>query len=80
VCSESSTTVFSFTQNASLTAELQLAQFESVFRTREDTCFVYSRTETGFRSQVVSGFEDALENPISEYHYFATAKRLRTRR
>ncbi|MDA9208524.1 hypothetical protein N9O61_06555 [Octadecabacter sp.] len=79
VCSVLSTMVLQFNGDAGLDAELGLAAFESEIREREETCYVYSRTAVGFRSQVVSGSDAALENPISEYHYFNSPKPLRVR-
>lgn len=77
VCSISSTLELQFTREVGLAVELRLAGLESELNALEDTCFVYSRTQDGYRSRVISGPEFALEDPITDYVFFATPRPLR---
>ncbi len=77
ICSVASSTVLQFTRDAGLNAELRLATLEREIRELEDVCYAYSRTAGGYRSQVVSGSDRALEDPISDYRYFSSRKLLR---
>ena len=79
VCSINSTLELRFAREVGLSEELRLAEFESAFKAQEDTCFIYTRTENGYRSQVVRGPEEALADPISDYQFFNAPKRLRVR-
>ncbi|MCF2905301.1 hypothetical protein L0666_09890 [Octadecabacter sp. CECT 8868] len=77
VCGNMANSELSFSGDVGFAQELMLASIESEFATLGEICVVYTKTENGYRTQVISGPDLAFEDPIDDYQFFASPKPLR---